>query len=394
MAEAVNYIRARIEPNEEIIPAVRNPENGIRICASCGCPENLSYVKMRLNDSLYTVNHNFGDKDILDMVDISRLLDSYTYENFTCSKNAEDCLYKIYGADYLLRPYSDFYLCLNENWLDTEDCAGSGYTDKMNNVIHTKAKDNYNDYSDQQHVTIGREHIFDTSLMLPQLYEERELPYAFYFAPVHFNEITLGYGVLQCKLSQKHKIGCVFRNWVRNVNNALEMVRIQNKLLTFSERDAMTGLYNRRGMDAKLEKLMENAKPSDSCIVFVIDMDGLKYINDNYGHSEGDFGINAVASAARRVCKNTEICVRAGGDEFYIIGVGEYSAIDAIVKIEKFNLAIEDENKASNKPYAISASIGYCCEPLSAGMDIEDAIHLADSRMYESKAARKKQRQG
>lgn len=56
----------------------------------------------------------------------------------------------------------------------------------------------------------------------------------------------------------------------------------------------------------------------------VIDMDGLKYINDTFGHQEGDFGIIAVSKAVKAITEGNELCVRAGGDEFFVIGIGQY----------------------------------------------------------------------
>ena len=72
---------------------------------------------------------------------------------------------------------------------------------------------------------------------------------------------------------------------MRNVNNCLEMLRIREEIIKFSERDAMTGLYNRRGMDVNICELLNSANAGDSVIVFVIDMDGRKHISDTYGHS-------------------------------------------------------------------------------------------------------------
>ena len=89
--------------------------------------------------------------------------------------------------------------------------------------------------------------------------------------------------------------------------------------------DEMTGAFNRRGMYVRLEKLLENADDDDDIFVCVIDMDGLKYINDNFSHTEGDFGIKVVSNAVSSITDSGEIFVRAGGDEFYIVGVGKYS---------------------------------------------------------------------
>lgn len=232
---------------------------------------------------------------------------------------------------------------------------------------------------------------FDTKLMLPDLWREHDKPSVYYFAPVHFSEHTFGYGVLQCSLESKTKIGIVFRNWIRNVNNAIELTRVRSRLTAFSQRDAMTGLYNRRGMEARIREMLERPG-ADTCLAFVIDMDGLKYVNDHYGHSERDYGINAIATAARLITRNDEICVRAGGDEFYIIGLGDYCGADMLARINKFTSAIAEENKTSCKPYEISASIGGCCAELTADMTIEDVVHKADANMYENKTARQKLR--
>lgn len=391
-AEVVNRLRSVIDPDEELIPIDYQPSRGLCIGESCGCPENIGYVKERLYNSLYNINHNYGIKGIEDMVDISRLNESYMFENLTIAVGPNDCLKKIYEETYLIRPYGDFYLCLTEEWLNTESDITSGYPERMKEVIHSKPAKDSNNVDGEIYFSNDDKRIFDTSVMLPELWEERDEPSVFYFSPIHFDEKTLGYSVLRNPLSMKHKMDIVFRNWTRNVNNALEMTRMQNRLVAFSQRDAMTGLYNRRGMDEKLSAVMSGLKENESCLVFVVDMDGLKYINDNFGHSEGDYGINAVASAVRRIARSEEICVRAGGDEFYIIGVGDYNRSDITVRVQKFNSAVEEENKASGKPYEISASIGGCCERLCAGMTVEEAIQIADGRMYRNKTDRKKQR--
>lgn len=391
-AEAVNRMRAYMEPEEEIIPVEYHPEKGLCIGGSCGCPENIGYIKDSLFDSLYNVNQNYAQNGIEDRVDIACLTESYMLEELTVAVDPVDCLRKIYMETYLIRPYGDFYLCLTENWLNTDEKLLKGYPEKMKTVIHSKPEDAPDrDKSDLFH-SDGNDHIFDTAVMLPDLWEDRDEPSVFYFSPVHFNENTLGYSVLRNPLNMTHKINIVFRNWMRNINNALEMIRMQNRLVAFSQRDAMTGLYNRRGMEKQLERITHDLKGGEVCIAFVVDMDGLKYINDNFGHSEGDYGINAIASAVRRIARSDEICVRAGGDEFYVIGIGDYSGADLTARVQRFNDAVEEEDQSSGKPYEISASIGGCCEHLRFGMTVDDVIHIADGRMYKSKTERKKQR--
>ncbi|MGN1089053.1 MAG: diguanylate cyclase domain-containing protein [Huintestinicola sp.] len=389
VSKAVNYLRSIIEPDEEIYPAECTEANGMRICSSCGCPENIRYVKKRLNDSLFSQTFFYSNSEYASNMDIGRILDSYMFEELTSASDVDSFLHRLLSSLYLVRPYNEFFLCLNEQWLNTDVKIEKGYSKLMRLTA-------YCDYDDGERSEVNGENAsegeFEVNTMLPTLDEEREKASVFYFVPVHFGAESLGYVALRCDIDEKRKIGLVFKNWMRNLNSAIEVIRVRRSLLAFSQRDAMTGLYNRRGMEEKLKTMMKNAGPRDSLAVFVIDMDGLKYINDNFGHSEGDYGINAVASAARRICRNNEICVRAGGDEFYIMGVGDYSVTDCIVRVQQFSLAIEDANKTSNKPYAISASIGYCCELISSSMSVEDTVSLADSRMYANKQARKKSR--
>ena len=170
------------------------------------------------------------------------------------------------------------------------------------------------------------------------------------------------------------------------------MSRAKRRLLTLSVRDEMTGAYNRRGMYLKTEPMLKCAKPDDSLFVCVIDLDGLKYINDTFGHNEGDFGIRTVSAAVEAAAKENEICVRAGGDEFYIIGVGQYDADVPEQRAAEFTKLLEARAGTYEKPYTVTASIGCAVGKLNAGFSLDDIICKADAVMYQFKAARKRQR--
>lgn len=389
-AQAVNKLCKAIEPGKPLLDPIDFPDTGLKVCSSCGCKENYEYLRKRLYGSMFSVNHNyyngfFANSDY----DISLLLKSYMLEDLTNAESIQDCLEKITHYIYLLEPLDRFYLCLNENMLDTSERQTKGYPDKMILAVgrNGKGEEYSNDFAG-----FDFNRSFDTKIMLPRLHEERDEPSAFFFMPAHFNEFSLGYAALECKLSMNKKIGTVMVNWMRNVNTCLEMLRIREEILKFSERDAMTGLYNRRGMNAYIRDIFSKAEYGDNIVVFVIDMDGLKHINDTYGHSEGDYGISSVAAAVSSVTRNNEICVRAGGDEFFLIGVGKYSAIDLVIRTERFNLALTEINKSSGKPYEISASVGTSIRLFTPDLDIDELLEEADAKMYKSKVARKKQR--
>ena len=379
-AEAVDYIRKIIDPGEEIKPFVSTMENIFHKGMSCGCSPDMDVASAVFKDSLYQTVRNYNSTDFTDNVDIGRLIESYIFEKLTSSGTPQKCIDNIYENLSLIMPYTNFYLCLLENWLDIDSELIKGYPKKMKMVMASSNVGELDFHNDEQSF------LFDTKLMIPRMHEECDKPYVFYFSAVHFNEKTLGYAVLQRELSCKKTINLVYRNWLRFVNTALEMVRAKNKYMVMSVRDEMTGLYNRRGMYAELNKMLSYSSASDKLFVAVVDMDRLKYINDTYGHSEGDFSIITVGKAAQQITLKTEKCIRAGGDEFYIIGVGDYDESEIQKRINAFSETMKKLSDDSGKPYIISASIG-CC--VGSKQNFDETLSMADKAMYEFKAKKK-----
>ena len=159
----------------------------------------------------------------------------------------------------------------------------------------------------------------NTKQMLPTLDEERNIPVVFYFLPSHFSDDTIGFAVLQTAMDAKRSADEVSTLWLRNVNNSLQMVRIVSKLLDYSLHDPMTSLYNRRGMEITYNQRKDSLEPEDTVLIWIIDMDGLKYINDHFGHEHGDVGIITVSEAIRTISEKDDISARIGGDEFVIL---------------------------------------------------------------------------
>lgn len=92
------------------------------------------------------------------------------------------------------------------------------------------------------------------------------------------------------------------------------------KLDRLARTDPLTGLLNRRGIYQKLEGELNRARRDDFVLtVALIDLDGLKFINDNYGHSKGDHAIQAFADSLRRSTRNYDGLGRLGGDEFMVV---------------------------------------------------------------------------
>ena len=171
------------------------------------------------------------------------------------------------------------------------------------------------------------------------------------------------------------------------------MVRVVSKLIDYSVRDSMTGLLNRRGMEMMFDRRREQVAPDDSFLIWVIDMDGLKHINDNFGHEQGDVGIITLAEAIKSISDKEDIAVRTGGDEFVIIASGRLTEQDGRERISRFERLLADKNAARvSRLFDISASIGCVCFSASEQDALDEKIREADHRMYEYKVAHKKQR--
>jgi diguanylate cyclase (GGDEF)-like protein len=152
-------------------------------------------------------------------------------------------------------------------------------------------------------------------------------------------------------------------------------------------RDSLTGIYNRIGFRKTFDELIENGTYKDEPVTVIMsDMDGLKYINDNFGHIEGDSAIVTVANALSNSLPEGSIPSRIGGDELFAVVFGK---TDPNNIIEKINAFLELYNAASGKPYKVSTSCGYIQNTLSKDFDISQALKQADEIMYKEKKRKK-----
>ena len=391
-AKAVTYLHKLISPKEKEKSVEFSSKAYLCVGATCGCPEDEEYTHARIQQNQYMLQQNFNDKKFWNGISIGTLYESYTNEILTGTSSTIDCLYKIYESKYLIQPYEYLYLCLNQHWADSDCDFEHGYSEKMNMCIYADKQKKLE--GAEKHVFYGRdnEKLFPVSQLLPDyaLKENPSVPQVYYFFPVHFGTISLGYMIVQNNLTEEYMPGLVLRNYVRMINNALEMSRTRNKIISLSEHDMMTNLYNRRGLDHAVHVMNSRAKKGDKWLAIVADMDGLKFLNDNFGHAKGDEGLNFIADTMRKISASDEACVRNGGDEFAIVGLGRYSDKEIKERIRRFNDLINEYNK--NSPVPFNASIGYCIKPWGTPTAFEKALEQADVNMYLDKRQKKNRR--
>jgi len=101
--------------------------------------------------------------------------------------------------------------------------------------------------------------------------------------------------------------------------NITERVRYQEQLIALSERDALTGLRNRRRFERDIADQVERPSIREHAVLMMIDLNGFKKINDLHGHKVGDQVLKAVAAALRGRLRDSDMVARIGGDEFAIV---------------------------------------------------------------------------
>lgn len=145
--------------------------------------------------------------------------------------------------------------------------------------------------------------------------------------------------------------------------------------------DCLTGLYNREYLEF-LHKRACNKK--DFWVSgIMIDLNGFKQINDNYGHAEGDLALCIVADLLLKSFSEYGVVTRYAGDEFVImLNTTDDQLIQKIIKSAKKNFVTENEK--NDKPYQLSASMGYAITNLS-NETIDDFMNRIDEQMYQDK---------
>lgn len=151
--------------------------------------------------------------------------------------------------------------------------------------------------------------------------------------------------------------------------------------------DALTGLYNRTSFMREYDLLKQKLGKEKKKVTFVLaDLDRLKYINDGFGHEEGDFALRMVADALQYACQEQSLCTRYGGDEMLAV-IFENCEKDEIRA--RFHEYIADCNEVSVKPYEMSASIGIYQTWDFAELELADIIKQVDVLMYRDKISKK-----
>ena len=160
--------------------------------------------------------------------------------------------------------------------------------------------------------------------------------------------------------------------------------RSRLRIAHMARHDPLTGLINRSAFNESLLAAMANTS-RQRVVLLYLDVDGLKSINDSYGHRIGDSALRAVADRVYAVLRESDIAARIGGDEFAVV-VPIEEIDDAIALSERLIETIRTPMQCHGLKINVTISIGIAIAPDHA-IDREDLCRNADSALYRAKAA-------
>lgn len=351
----------------------------LEIANSCGCKTPSEYINTA--DMVKKVRDRFHRYQ-----EDERFLYEMTSKIFLCSVPSELAKtfskYNIYQA----------FICINNDCLDPS-------TDPLN-----LKKDNK--HYDQKMCLLFKSDSpisefprpFDRKDVIPNadfIFSERN---PIVFSALSFINSILGY--ICFHFDMDFESYCKIPQYVTAINNAIGGYRniryqqyIAQRIEEMAKYDYLTGIYNREGFYIELKRLEAFAaeKPERKILVAIADLDGLKYINDTFGHTDGDFAIKTVADALKNLNLNNKICGRFGGDEIVICAVSEFTDDSETVLRKSVFDFLENVNKSYGKPYSVSASVGFCISE-SDDFNFDVILKEADKKMYSEKITKPNRR--
>lgn len=342
--------------------------NDLKFAESCGCVGNED-IK-RVNGYAFDLSYK---NELIKIFDKHMI--RFT-NNVTTKQTFEEAVDLI--AHYCKRAWTrEMWLCVNDGFFDGEVYQGE-FADVMQLLIK---KDPYD--------SARTDMKFMRPQTLPGIEEALEDNKSILLMPLHIRENTIGYIAREFTSTEALDEWYIFS---MNLCGMLDVIKTHRQLRNVNKRlenmyvhDSMTGLFNRRGFFKELSERF-SGREAPELLVVSADLDGLKDINDLYGHSEGDRAIETIALALRYAGGDDFVCARFGGDEF--ISAGSFTQGAAVSFEERFDDYLERFNESSGLPYRIEASIGIVGDRCRLE-NIDSIISIADERMYLRKNERK-----
>lgn len=339
--------------------------------ATCGCPENHEAAQeyMRtFSNSFRHVERNLARASAFSssLAGVSGQEEAgQVISNFAAGWNVEE-----------------MHVCVPPDFLSPEGEAGSFATTERILLLSSYSRGE-----------VAPQTVFDTRELLPILYEEHDQPMTLVFSPLYYLEKNFGYAVFDLK----HATGFELYSVLTLLGGALMSLNLKctvrayaTALEDMSIHDPLTGLYNRRGYNQLAPVMFQEAQRDGKCFAVIsCDMDGMKFINDEYGHMAGDTAIRRMGTALRVLEDDNMTCVHISGDEFIAVGFVQNHE-HAVQLGENVHMAIDEMNHRDRWICDIGASVGTFAAIPRTDEALDDFLIRADGAMYRNKRSRRR----
>ena len=310
---------------------------------TCGCGEDKVQYETKLRKVWDTdTSHNsvFSSFNHLD-------------EDLVIQNDFDSLTKTTFSYVFQIRDFESFSLCLNDNWQQKAKMLANNIDDSR--ISPERLSDSERFYTKKMmHVIacrpegLGCDRVsddvyFDRSVLIPRLDTERMKPEAFFFTPMHFEELTFGYAVISFTEPRSYKRS--YRFWLHSIMRGLENYRRYDELITINKkleasliRDPLTGIYNYNGFLQQTEDMivMNPLREGEKIGVLAVDIKNLSKINNDDGRIAGD---NAIISVGRFM---DEVFSRG---RIYCMGNGEMVALEVMEEKDDVLKVLEDRVK-------------------------------------------------
>jgi diguanylate cyclase (GGDEF)-like protein len=183
------------------------------------------------------------------------------------------------------------------------------------------------------------------------------------------------------------------RNFEQDDTEALKdlasMVELELSAVQLSRHDELTGILNRRGFLALAQNNLHLSLRNKSPVTLVyLDLDHFKYINDNFGHAEGDAVLIAFSNLTKTIFRDSDIFARLGGDEFVLLLNGA-ARNEAEKTIDKLKQLLHSYNREAKRAYDVQFSFGIVEFNPQKHATINELLCEGDGFMYELKNSKR-----
>ncbi|MBQ3517570.1 MAG: GGDEF domain-containing protein, partial [Lachnospiraceae bacterium] len=323
---AADYIAAMLNGKE--LPEFK-PNYKFFVGSSCGC-SNDSVIPVAPVRAVWPI---YATKGILHTnVD-------YLLEDMLSRNNFRGLMDTIQTYTYQIREFDSFHICLNASWDNTKNDESNliktGYAEQIIPVLKCGPSGKG---EDQLNFT----EIFETKEMLPHMYKDREVPKAYIFTPLYFEDICFGYAVISYGNEAKG-YGENYYMWLRNVMLGLEYyrriaaLRAQNQIIEEQKiTDSLTGLFDYNGFVKHAKPMIERVKSTHQYVgVLAIDVCDIGEINAQKGRDAGDRILIELARMLKETSGEGAMCCRLGNDEFIVAQISPKDNSDMTRRISE-----------------------------------------------------------